>query len=290
MKETAKRKFRKIYNILFAVCTVAIGLTLISQAWGIFRSAPEKAFSRASVGERLLAISPALIAWLVALIGSILVNFLMPKPPVLPIKSNASTSHTLQSFAKRFKKRGEVVQGVAMLRFLRLALRLTGGVFIFVLTVFGGVYLFDKGYVAKHSAPIFSSHNAAADRIISALPYFALALMLGFLISIACEYLRVKEISLLKAAFVEEVKKQKLGKKSLILYEKGVDKEHVTLFEKWEKFVQDKAKGFEIGRLSVRIFLFVSAIVLIILGIHWGGMDLVFEKARSICQQCIGLG
>jgi hypothetical protein len=40
----------------------------------------------------------------------------------------------------------------------------------------------------------------------------------------------------------------------------------------------------------VRIGLFVAAVVLIILGINWGGMDLVFEKARSICQQCIGLG
>lgn len=290
MKETAKRKLRKIYNILFAVCTVAIGLTLISQAWGIFRSVSEKAFSRASVGERLLAISPALIAWFVAFIGSILVNFLMPKPPVLPIKSNVTGSHTLQTYAKRFKKGGQEVAGVSKIRVVRWLLAVIGGIAVTALLLWGISYLFDKTYVVKHSAHIFSSHNAAADRMLSAMPYFVLALVLGFLIITAYEYARAKEISLLKVAFVEEVKKQKSGEKSLLLYEKGVDEEYVTLSEKWERFIQSKAKGFEIGLLSVRIFLLISAIILIILGIHWGGMDLVFEKARSICQQCIGLG
>lgn len=293
MKETGKRKLRKLYNIIFAVFTVAVGLVIISQVWGIFRSAPEKAFSRASVGDRLIAVSPVLIAWIIGLVGSVLINKFTPKPPVLPLKGGLTSAQTLRSFGKRFKKGGEEVSGVPMLRFLRLAVLLTGGVFVVLSTVYGFIYLFDEGYVVKRSAHIFSSHRGAADRLVSATPWFALAILLVFLISIAREYLRVKEIALLKTAFADEMKKKKLGQLdggSSILYEKGVDKEYRSWTEKVEIFFENKAKAFEIGRLVLRIGLFVSAVILIVLGVNWGGMDLVFEKARSICQQCIGLG
>ena len=86
MKETGKRKLRKIYNVLFAVFTLAVGLVFISQVWGIFRSAPEKAFSRESVGERLMAISPVWIVWILGLIVGEIINALTPKPIPLPLK------------------------------------------------------------------------------------------------------------------------------------------------------------------------------------------------------------
>ena len=290
MKETGKRKLRKIYNALFAVFTLAVGLVFISQVWGLFRSAPEKAFSRESVGARLLAISPVWITWLLGLIGSVAVNAFMPKPASLPLKSGKTSKQIWLSFAKRFKNGGKEVNGVAKLRMLRLAVRLVGFAVIIFALVFGSSYLFDENYAAKHAAHIFTSHRAAADRLVSAMPFFALALLVGFLISIACEHMRVREIEVLKAAFVEEMQKKKRGEISAILYEKGVDKEYVTLTEKWWIWLAKNPNACKIGLLSVRIGLFAAAVVLIILGVNWGGMDLVFEKARSICQQCIGLG
>lgn len=290
MKETGKRKLRKVYNLIFAAFTLAVGLVFISQVWGIFRSASEKAFSRASVGARLLAISPVWIAWLLGLIGSVAINALTPKPASLPLKSGKPSKQVWLSFAKRFKKGGKEVDGVAKLRILRLAARLAGGAVILCALVFGSLYFFDENYVANHSAHIFTAHRAAADRLVAAVPFFALALVVGFLIVITCEHMRAKEIEILKAAFVEEMQKKKKGEVSEILYEKGVDEEYATWTEKWGIWLAKNPNVEKIGLLSVRIGLYVAAVVLIILGINWGGMDLVFEKARSICQQCIGLG
>ena len=290
MKETGKRKLRKIYNVFFAVFTLALGLVFISQVWGIFRSAPEKAFSRESVGARLIAISPVWITWLLGLIGSVVINALTPKSAPLPLKGGKTSAQTLLSFAKRFKKGGKEVAGVAKLRAARLAAVLAGFAMVLFALGFGVSYLFNENYVAKHSAHIFTSHRAAADRLVAAMPFFALALLVGFLISITCEHMRAKEIEKLKAAFAEEIIKKKKGETSAILYEKGVDSEYVTLSEKWGIWLASNPKACKIGLLSARIGLFVAAVVLIILGINWGGMDLVFEKARSICQQCIGLG
>ncbi len=290
MKETGKRKLRKIYNVLFAVFTLAVGLVFISQVWGIFRSAPEKAFSRESVGERLMAISPVWIVWILGLIAGEIINALTPKPIPLPLKGGKTSAQNLRSFAKRFKKGGKEVAGVSKLRALRLAVRLVGGAVILFALGFGISYLFNENYVAKHTAHIFTSHRAVADRLVMSMPFFALALLVGFLISITCEHLRVKEVDIFIAVFIEEKQKVKRGENSTLLYEKGVDSEYLTLLEKWRIWLASNPEACKIGLLSVRIGLFVAAVVLIILGINWGGMDLVFEKARSICQQCIGLG
>lgn len=289
MEERGKIKLRNIYNIAFALLTVAVGLVIISQLWGIFRSAPEKAFSRASVGDRLIAISPVLAVWILGLIGNSILSAITPKP-ALALKGGLSDALALRSMQKRFKQGGKEVAGVKKLRLARLCAALIGGAAIVALFLLSVSYLFDEHYVIKNSAHIFSSHRGAADRLVSAAPWLFLALLVGFLIITVYERARKREIALLKGAFADEIKKKKSGKTSLLLYEKGIDEEYLTLSEKWEKFVQNKAKAFEIGRLAIRIGLFVAAVVLIILGINWGGMDLVFEKARSICQQCIGLG
>ena len=290
MKETGKRKIRKVYNLIFAAFTLVVGLVFISQVWGIFRSAPEKPFSRASVGARLLATAPVWIAWLLAWIGSVVVNALTPKPAALPLKGGKTSTQTLHSFAKRFKDGGKCVAGVSKLRKLRWVVRLVGSAVMAFALIFGSLYFFDENYVANHSAHIFTSHRAAADRLVTAMPFFVGALVVGFLISITCEHMRVKEVDLFIAAFIEEKQKIKRGETSALLYEKGVDVEYATLAEKWAMWLAKNPNVSKIGMLSIRLGLFAAAVVLIILGVNWGGMDLVFEKARSICQQCIGLG
>ena len=295
MRETEKRKLRKIYTISFAVFTAAVGLLIISQVWGIFRSAPEKAFSRASVGNRLIAISPALALWLVALIGNAVVCALTPKRN-LPLKATIDSAVSLQKLQKRFKQGGKGVQGVQKLRSIRLWTTVVGVTAAAFLLGWGVSYLFDKSYTPVRSAHIFTSHGAAADRLVSAAPWLILALVAVFLIFIAREHTRKAETELLKAAFADEMQKKKSAQAdgaahiSAVLYEKGVDEEYVTLSEKYDKFIQSKIKTVEVVRLTVRIALFVAAVVFIVLGIHRGGMDFGFEKARSICQQCIGLG
>ena len=103
------------------------------------------------------------------------------------------------------------------------------------------------------------------------------------------EYTRSKQINLLKAQFAAELKAQKEGKAEET--EKCVaPAQKQTMKMRWETFKSAHPLLFKNGLLYVRIGLCVAAVVLIVLGIEWGGMDLVYEKARSICQQCIGLG
>ena len=48
----------------------------------------------------------------------------------------------------------------------------------------------------------------------------------------------------------------------------------------------------EAGRavFTLRIIILIIAVVMIILGIHNGGLDEVFAKGASICTECVGLG
>lgn len=292
MEKTGTEKIRRIYNIVFAVCTVAVGLLLISQVWGIFRSSPQKPYSRASVGERLIAVSPVLILWIVGLIGNTVLSAITPKTPI-SLKGETDSADALKKWQRRFVHSGKEVEGVRKLRVARLLTTIFGGVAILVLLLFGIGYLFDGNYVVKQSAEIFHHHNGAAARLISALPFLAAAILTGFIVSLACEHTRNREIERLKGAFADAMRQKKLGNADAaprILREKDEAGKTLLLSEKWEKFTAEKAKFFSIARLSLRIGLFVAAVVLIVLGVRWGGMDLVFEKARSICQQCIGIG
>lgn len=292
MEKTGKEKIRRIYNIVFAVCTVAVGLLLVSQVWGIFRSSPQKPYSRASVGERLIAISPVLVLWIVGLIGNTVLSAITPKAPI-SLKGETGSADALKKWQRRFVHSGKEVEGVRKLRLARLLTTIFGGVAILTLLLLGVRYLFDGNYVVRQSAAVFHHHNGAAARLISALPFLVAAILTGFIVSLVCDHMRNREIELLKDAFADAMRQKKLGSADAaprILREKGEEGKTLLLSEKWEKFTAEKAKFFSIARLSLRIGLFVAAVVLIVFGVRWGGMDLVFEKARSICQQCIGIG
>ena len=292
MNRTGKLKFHRIYTILFAVFTLAVGLVLISQVWGIFRSAPEKAFSRASVGARLIKIAPVLVLWLIGLLGNILLSALTPKA-VIPLKGEVDSADTLKNWQRKFVHSGKEVAGVQKVRAVRWLITLVGGAAVLFIVLFALSYLFDEEYTVKRGANIFTIHDGAADRLLCATPWLAAALLLGFLISFARDHTRREEISLLKGAFADAMRKKKLGdgdEAARMLREKGEAGKTTVFSEKLEKFTKEKAKQLAIARLALRIGLFIAAIVLIVLGVNWGGMDLVFEKARTICQQCIGLG
>ncbi|MBQ8429062.1 MAG: hypothetical protein IJX30_03085 [Clostridia bacterium] len=291
MTENKTKKLQTLYRIIFSIFTAVVGLLLIIQLWGIYRSAPTHAFSRASIAKAVGEISVTLWLWIVCLFLNIVISRLYPQEPV-KLKGGADTALLLAAMRKRFKENGKGVAGVKKQRLLRLVTRLVGGVLILFTSVWALSYLFDKDYVVKRSLAFFSSHNGIADRALSMLPWLAAAILVGIACAYVIEYTNRKELALLKAAFAEEFRLKKQGNtdgKSLLL-DKGEEACDNSLQAKWARFYQSKSKQFTIALWALRGALFVSAIVLIILGVEWGGMDLILGKAREVCQQCIGLG
>ena len=282
-----KQKISQIYGIVFSVLTVVVGAVIILQLWGIYKSAPRKAFTRAKVAESLREIAPILWAWAIALIGNIVLGVLAQTQPKL--KGGASSEISLARWRERVSGENKEVRALQIMRCVVYAV---GGILIAAACIVAVSYLLDANYQPRFQANIFVIHNAAADRIVAMLPWAAAAITVGLLMSYIGEYTRNKQIALLKAQYASELKAQKEGKDEKV--ENPVapaqKSQKQTLKTRWETFKSAHPMRFKNGLLYVRIGLCLAAVVLIILGVEWGGMDLVYEKARSICQQCIGLG
>lgn len=291
MTESNQKKLLRIYRILFSLTTAVVGLVFILQLWGIYRSQPQHAFSRASIGAALLEILPIVLLWLVCFILNIVCSRLYSQETV-KLKAKINPSTALSAMRKRFVNGGKEVAGVRKTRILRYMVAAVGGIAIVVCLLWGISYLFDKNYVVKHSLAFFKETNGVADRTLSMLPWLLLAAAVAVAVALLEEYLQKRELSLLQAALLDELRRKKAGEtiENPLVLESSANKENNGFKAKWKTFCKTKEKQLKITLWVVRGVLCISAVVLIILGINWGGMSLVFEKARSICQQCIGLG
>ena len=291
MTESNQKKLLRIYRILFSLTTAVVGLVFILQLWGIYRSQPQHAFSRASIGAALLEILPIVLLWLVCFILNIVCSRLYSQESV-KLKAKINPSTALSSMKKRFVNGGKEVAGVRKTRILRYVVAAVGGIAITVCLLWGISYLFDKNYVVKRSLAFFKETNGVADRTLSMLPWLLLAAAVAVAVALLEEYLQKRELSLLQAALLDELRRKKAGEtiENPLVLENGAGRANNGCKEKWKTFCKAKEKQLKIALWVVRGVLCVSAVVLIVLGINWGGMSLVFEKARSICQQCIGLG
>ena len=292
MEEKKKNKIRSVYGIVFSALTVIVGIAIIVQLWRIYGSAPRKAFSRAKIAESFNQIAPLVWLWVLSLVGNAVLAFLCPVS-CGKLKGGMDITVSLSGWRGRFVDEGKDLPKVRALRSIRLAACIVGGILITIAAIFGASYLFDTDYQPRFSAAIFTVHNAAADRLFAMFPWLLAAVVTGILVAYICERTRAKEIDVLKEEFAAQAKRKKSGEAE----PSCPDEKTVACVAKkrerkaaWENFKKDKQKGLQIAVLAIRVGLLVAGVVLIILGIQWGGMDLVYEKARSICQQCIGLG
>lgn len=282
MTERNQKKLLTIYRIIFSMATVCLGAALLAQLWGIYHSQPQHAFSRASVGSALKEILPVILLWFACFILNIVLTRIYPQEKT-KLKASVDLALSLSAMRNRFVNGGKGVTGVQKLRILRYVVLAVGGIAIAFCGLWGISYLFDKNYVAKHSLAFFKETNAVADRTLSMLPWLMAAALVAVAVALVEEYLQKRELSLLQTALVNELRR----KKARETIENPLVLESVA--SKTSRPVKGKEKGNTVLWI-VRGALCISAVVLIILGIHWDGMALVFEKARSICQQCIGLG
>lgn len=109
-----------------------------------------------------------------------------------------------------------------------------------------------------------------------------------------------KEAKAEKKAFLQYLKAEKSFTKAELNEQKAEQREERYSTKEREKFRREKTR-FEkkqgrrpkkLGWLvwTLRIGLCAAAVVLIVIGISNGGMVDVYEKAKNICTQCIGLG
>ena len=79
MPENKVKRIHLIYGIFAAVLLVALGVALILSARAIYTSGP-RPYTRAAIGAKLIDMAPLLILNLVAIVGGIILNIILPLP------------------------------------------------------------------------------------------------------------------------------------------------------------------------------------------------------------------
>lgn len=278
MTEQGIRKLKLVYGIVLSALTVIVGGLFIWQVWAIFFSADRSPFTYAIIGEKFLQILAPVCLWVLGVIGGAVIAKLYPDEEK-PLKGYISPRATLSRLKTRLPQNEGGMSAMKRKKRLKIILWSAVGVAYFgtALTVFA--ILFDPAYEPLTNAEFLLSHNCVADRLVRICIYLANCILLGILAVFTDESFVKQETKLVKAQLAENAKqgiKPQKAEKKKTLWERLLEK-YPVLQSKWWK------QGLQIGLCVVGVTLFI-------VGIVNGGMGDVFEKARNICTQCIGLG
>ncbi len=173
---------RYIYGVLLALLTVFVGGLIVWQTWQIFRSAPRKAYTVASISKHFKEIALPVWVWLGALGGNILLALIFPlkeKRPKAYIDPKLSETRAKRrlptddaSLEKGYKvaKRSGVFRAVVATLFTVIAL---AGI------VLATAILLDKFYRPVLTKGFFAKHNGLADRLVQVAAIAFAVLLLG---------------------------------------------------------------------------------------------------------------
>lgn len=274
MAENTGRRIRLIYGICLTVLTVAVGALFIGQVWSIFLLG-EKSFTVENISAHFAAIALPVWAWVAAVVLGGALSAVFPDQPQKP-KAYVETQLLLSRLRRRVAEDESLTEAKKQANF-RIAL---GWVCVGLCAVATGVclaVLLDPTYTPRFNSEFFKGHDGAADRLVRIVPWIAAAFVAACLVSFALERSRKREIKLLK----EAVARKKAQNGSAAPVQKTVKQRFCDKFA-----VLRSPKVL----LVARIGLCVVGIALFVVGIFDGGMADVFEKAKNICTQCIGLG
>ncbi len=278
MTERTLRKWKTVYGICLAGLTVLVGLLFILQVWAIFFSAEKSPFTYAIIGEKLMQILAPVLIWVLGVIGGgvlavlhpdekeKLKGYVSPRVALARLKGRLPADKGGMALLKRTKVLCILVWSMAGLACVAAATA--------ILSI-----LFDQTYAPVLKGEFFTGHGAAADRLVNCSIYLVSCTLTCIMAVFADDVLVKKETAFVKAQIAENVKqgiKPVKAEKKATVYEIILEK-YPVFRSKWWK------QGLQIGLCAVGIVLFV-------IGIANGGMSDIFEKARNICTQCIGLG
>lgn len=277
MSENKARGLRFVYGVLFALFTVALGVLMIMQIWSIYRSAESSPYTVESISAHYNEISLFIWIWFIALFINVLLAYLFPETEKRS-KAYVDANATLKRLRARLPE--DELAGLGTHRKFRLYVTLSATVLCLAFVAVGLWLLLTKGYTPWFDKEIFTQHNAAADRLVRFSPWLIGGFVVCFVALALVNSSVKKETVELKRSLVESAKRKKQEKQDQ-------QQPHPTPVETTKK-AHPKLKLA--GLWSLRILLFGGSIFLLIVGIQNGGMADVFEKAKNICTQCIGLG
>ena len=270
------RKLKLAYGIALSALTALVGGLFVLQVWAIFFSADRSPFTYAIIGEKFLQILAPVCLWVLGVIGGAVIAKLYPDEPQ-PLKGYVSPRTTLY----RLKARLPLGSMSALKRekWLKAIVWSAAGIAcVGALTAMFAI-LFDPAYEPLTSVEFMLSHDCIADRLVRICIFVAECVLTCLIAVFTDDYIVKYETKWVKEQLAENAKKgikpQKAEKKKT-LWERLSDTYPVLKSKCWKQ-------GLQIG-------LCVVGVALVIVGIVNGGMGDVFEKARNICTQCIGLG
>ena len=268
------RMLRRIYGVCLSIITLVVGVAFIVQVWSIFLSDAETPYTVASISVHFSQI--AVLVWLwfaVVLCGA-----------AFPKTEEKAAAHTdVKKTLSRLKGRlpaGAEMKEVNKESLYRIALRCVALALCILSTIMGLVILLDQTYTPRFETEFFTGHGAVADRLVRFVPWLFAALIVCVVVAIVEAVSVKRELDLVKRMIADNAKKGirsvSIQEKKLTIYQRICNKLPFLFSPKFTMYV--------------RIGLCVVGVVLFIVGIVNGGMTDVFEKAKNICTQCIGLG
>ncbi len=279
MTEKFGKKVTFIYGICLAALTVIVGALFIMQIWAIYQSKPVNAFTAESIHEKFTQIAVPVGLWVGAVIIGGVLSYVFPEEEEKP-KAYISVRMNLERLKGRLpQEEGGMVEVNKESRCRIIAWTACAACCV-AATVISLLYLLDAQYVPRFEGEFFTGHKGAADRLLRIMPWVFGGLLACLAAWIYDTHSIKKETAFIKTKIAENAKKgikPSKAEKKLSRWER-ICKKYPILKSKWWKY------GLQIG-------LGVLSVALIIIGIFNGGMDYdVFDKAKKICTQCIGLG
>ena len=298
MSKTIWQRIKSIYNAAFALYTVVVGVLFIVQVWSIYFSAESAPFSVTSISAAFKQIQWFVWEWIVLLAISVGLNIAIPSEKAKGKYKDYATQ--LAKLKSRLPDDGKFVPNTGKLRLVRLivwaAALLTAAVAIGV-----SIYNVLGGYTPSFQAEIFAEHNGAAERLLVSLPWIAGALLLCVGAALCEHFTQGKEIGVIKNFIAQESKSKKDGNASVFQDELRacgkLDEYEKACAQAQRRRDKQKTANGEVNKRRTDKIVWIArgvlacvGIAFVIVGICNGGMADVFEKARNICTQCIGLG
>ncbi len=278
MTEQKIRKIKLAYGIGMSALTVIVGALFILQVWSIFFSAEQSPFTPAIIGEKFLQILAPICLWALAIIGGGVLGMIYPDEKKT-LKGYIEPRKTLALLKSRLPQSEGGMSALKRENILRIVVWCAAGGACVTALIATVTLLLDTQYVPLLEGAFFVDHGGVVDRLIRIALYSSTAFLTCLMAVLMDDYVVKHETQLVKARIAENAKqgvKPIKAERKPTLFESIVAKYPVLRSERWKQ-------GVQIGLCAL-------GVTFVIIGIVNGGMMDVFEKARNICTQCIGLG
>ena len=270
MPQDKVKRIHLIYGIIAAVLLVALGVALIVACRGIYTSGP-RPYTRDAIAGKLQDMSLLLYLNLVAILGGIVLNIVLP----LPKAKTKPIRNELMVMQKIIEKIGTPNQTQQLKIQREIRLRRIGWIIFAILAVGAAIYpvlyLFN---IQNFPGVDPTAEIMAASWIV--IPYSIFLLGCYFIADLISKYSTIRQTA---------VYKQMLLEKNLSAADAAAAYKN-RLLEKKHSAEDTSAKIMN----GLRAALAITAICFIVAGIFNGSANDVLTKAIKICTECIGLG